>query len=59
MPTWMCINEYRIICENFPNALFYARPIEDTHEDIWARPEIKEININSERKWSRNILEFK
>lgn len=48
----MCINEYRVICDNFPNALFYARPIEDTHEDVWSRPEIREINLRTNRKWN-------
>lgn len=44
MPPSMCVDEYRIICQHFPNNLFYARPKEDTGDDIWLWPVIREIN---------------
>ena len=37
----MCINEYRIICENFPNSVWYCRPFNNT----WMDKRIKEANL--------------
>lgn len=36
----MLTNEYRILCKNYPNTLFYARPF----NNLWKSKEIKEIN---------------
>ena len=37
----MCINEYRIVCENFPNTVWYCRPFNNT----WTDKRIKEANL--------------
>lgn len=37
----MCIYEYRIICENFPNSVWYCRPFNNT----WMDKRIKEANL--------------
>ena len=37
----MCINEYRIVCENFPNTVWYCRPFNNT----WMDKRIKEANL--------------
>lgn len=37
----MCINEYRIVCENFPNTVWYCRPFNNT----WMDKRIREINL--------------
>ena len=36
----MLTNEYRILCKNYPNTLFYARPF----NNLWKSKEIKELN---------------
>lgn len=40
----MCVNEYSVICNYFPNTLFYVRPWDNT----WKSERIKEINFRYE-----------
>lgn len=40
MTDLMFLNEYIILCNNFPNTLFYARPF----HDLWMSDHIREIN---------------
>lgn len=40
MNSEMLINEYRILCDNYPHTLFYCRPF----DNLWQRDEIKYIN---------------
>lgn len=37
----MCINEYKIVCENFPNSVWYCRPFNNT----WIDKRVKEANL--------------
>lgn len=36
----MLVNEYRVLCDNLPNTLFYARP----WSDLWKSEDVKYIN---------------